>query len=233
MDEWSADPEGVWARWETAAINNNKTGFQQTRIPTRATRSIRASRKLDKNNFGAEHKRTIRWNFQNKLTALQFADIAAGTEYFEINLSTNYDALYHGRRFILDRQYPALAGAGADVARDGRHDWRAAGDPSSVRVRLKREATGSSQCHDSFDSQGTGGGRQSAAPVSVCACTVAQSESGWRGAASKRKNRTRCVPADWDQPQVQLRVLTGSGRERCATPEYLTGAPIYSGVSRR
>ncbi|RIK72316.1 MAG: hypothetical protein DCC67_19445 [Planctomycetota bacterium] len=94
-DEW-ADPDANWARWDTASINNNVTGWKQTSDANMDdTSNPGFPGGWDQTNFGATNKRTIRWNFQEVLTPAELAGIAAGTTYFQINLSTNYDANYN------------------------------------------------------------------------------------------------------------------------------------------
>lgn len=104
-DEWSADADGVWARWDTAAINNSVTGFRQTTdsdMVDTVNPSFPGS--WDKNSFGAEHKRTVRWDFRGKVSSEEFARIAAESTWFEINISTNYDSLFNtaGGSFWID-----------------------------------------------------------------------------------------------------------------------------------
>lgn len=103
-DEWSADLDGVWARWDKASINNSVSGWQEA-VDAQMDDTVNPSfpGSWDQANYGATHTRTVRWNF-NENPNVNLAAIGAGATWFQINISTNYDGAYNtaGGSFWID-----------------------------------------------------------------------------------------------------------------------------------
>lgn len=101
--EWSSDPDGSWVRWDQAAINSD-AGWMQTNdsmMSDSANPGFPGS--WDPTNWGADHQRTISWNFSSLIAGNEAA--ISGSGFFQLYLSTNFDGAFNtgnGYSFWID-----------------------------------------------------------------------------------------------------------------------------------
>ena len=103
LDEWTPS-NGNWARWDTASINSD-VGWRQTNdshMSDSANPGFPGS--WDVSNWGAIHKRTVRWDFRGAMTPAERASLATSS-FIQLNLSTNYDGAFTtaGGSFWIDQ----------------------------------------------------------------------------------------------------------------------------------
>lgn len=91
--EWTTPPsDGEWARWDTVSINSDLGWIQTADAQMTDAANPAFPGSWDPVNFGADHLRTVAWDFSSLIAGNEAA--IAASSFFQINMSINFHSAF-------------------------------------------------------------------------------------------------------------------------------------------